>query len=147
MAVKQSTGSRNQMLDTAPFRTIYNLGFVKLYAGTPPASADDALGGATLLCTLSNNSTGTGLTFEANAVNGVIAKTATETWSGVNAATGTASFYRLVTPADTGGASTTEPRVQGNIGTAGSDMNLTSTSLTSGATQTLPTFNVSLPTN
>jgi hypothetical protein len=31
MAIKTSTGLRNQMLDTNPLKTVFNLGFLKIY--------------------------------------------------------------------------------------------------------------------
>lgn len=146
MSLKASTGLRNKVLDTSPLKTVLNLGFIKIYDGTEPATADAALGTATLLCTISNNSTGTGLTFEAAASGGIIAKNAAETWSGVNAATGTARFYRHVAPGDTGASSTTEARLQGTVALAGGEMNLSSVNLTIAATQTLDYYVAALPT-
>ena len=141
---KISTGLRNAMLDTSTLRAALSGGSIKIYSGAVPATADDAVTG-TLLCTITNNSTSTGITMGA-ATGGVIAKTSSEVWSGVNAATGTASYYRHVGAADTGASSTTEPRVQGLIATSGAQLNLTSTSLTSGATQTLDFYSITLPT-
>ena len=146
MPLKSSTGLRNQMLDTAPLRTILNLGVVNVYSGTTPATADDALGGAVLLYTLSNASTVTGLTFEPTASASVLAKKSTETWSGLNIAGGVASFYRHVAPGDTGVASTTQPRIQGSCGVAGADMNMTSTTMILGATTTQNFYTINLPT-
>lgn len=146
MAIKASTGLRNKLLDTNPLRTALASGFIKIYSGTVPASADEAIsGGNTLLCTISVNSAGTGLTFEAAAVNGTIVKNASEVWSGTNVATGTATFYRHVTASDTGALSTSESRIQGEVGLAGTDMVLSSTSLTSGATQTIDYYAINLP--
>lgn len=146
MALYLSTGMRNKMLDTNPLKSILASGFIKIYSGTVPADADTAIaGGNTLLCTISVSSTGTGLTFATSASSGVILKNASEVWSGVNAASGTASFYRHVTSADTGASSTTEARIQGAIGLAGAEMNLSSTSLTSGATQTVDYYAIALP--
>ena len=145
MALKASTGLRNKLLDTNPLRTVMNLGFIKIYSGAVPTDADAAVTG-TLLVTISNASGGTGLTFAASAAAGVIAKTSGETWSGVNAAGGVASYYRHVASGDTGAVSTTEARVQGLIGVSGSDMNLTNTTLTNGATQTVDYYTLNLPT-
>jgi hypothetical protein len=146
MTVKASTGLRNYMLDTGSAKAGLNLGFIKIYAGVEPATADASLGSATLLCTLSNNSTGTGLTLEAAAAAGIILKNAAETWSGNNVAGGVAAFYRHVAPGDTGASSTTERRVQGSIATAGADMNMSNTTLVNGAPQTLDYYAVALPT-
>lgn len=146
MAFQISTALSNKMLDTAPLRTVMNLGFIKIYAGTPPADADAAIGSATLLCTVSNNATATGLTLAATAAARTIAKNGSEVWSGVNAASGTAAFFRYVAVGDTGAASTTEARIQGTVGTGGADMNLSSVNLTSGAIQALDFGNFTLPT-
>lgn len=146
MTLKVSTGLRNKMLDTSPLRTVLNLGFLKIYSGTPPASADDAIGGGnTLLCTISNASSGTGLTLETAAALGVLVKETTEVWSGNNANSGTATFYRHVAVGDTAVSSTTEARVQGSIGLAGEDMNLSSTALVAAAPQTIDYYAVALP--
>jgi UDP-N-acetylglucosamine enolpyruvyl transferase len=146
MALKISTGLRNKMLDNNSLKTTLAGGFLKLYSGTVPADADAAIsGGNTLLCTVSVNSTGTGLTFATSASNGTIVKNASEVWSGINAASGTATFYRHVTASDTGVLSTTEARIQGTIGLAGTDMVLSNTTLASGATQTVDYYAVNMP--
>lgn len=138
---RMSTALCNQLLDTGSLRDIFALGFIKIYGGTVPATADASIGAATLLCTISVASGGTGITFDAaGAVAGVLPKEPTEVWSGVNVATGTGTFYRLVAPGDTGASSTTQPRVQGTIGVGGADMNVGSTTLTSAATFTLNYF-------
>lgn len=146
MTIKTSTGLRNKMLDTGSLKATLGTGFVKIYAGTEPATANDALTGTTLLTIISNNSTATGVTFEAVAIAGVLSKTAAEVWSGLNAASGVATFYRHVASTDTGAVSTTEARIQGSCAVAGGDMNLTNTTLSSGATHTLDFYQVNLPT-
>lgn len=145
MAIKASLGLRNKMLDTNSFDALMNLGFIRIFTGAGPASADDAATG-TLLVIISLNSTGTGISFATTASAGTIQKAAAEVWSGVNAATGTAGYYRFVAPGDTGAASSTEARIQGTVGTAGADLNLSSVALISGATQTIDFFSVAFPT-
>lgn len=140
MSEKMSTGLCNKLLDTNPLKTVFNLGFINVYAGTVPGTADASIGAATLLCTVSNASTMTGLTFASSASGGVLPKNASETWTGVNAAGGDATFYRLVGSADTGASSTTEPRIQGTVGTGGADMNLGTVTLVNGATFTVNYF-------
>ena len=142
--LKTSTGLRTAMLDTASARTALNLGKINIYSGAVPATADAAVTG-TLLCTITNNSTATGITLD-TAVAGSIPKTAAEVWSGVNVATATASYYRHVGSSDTGALSTTEPRVQGLIATSGAELNLTSVALSNGATQTIDFYSITLPT-
>lgn len=145
MTMKASTGLRNGILGTNPLKTLLAAGFIKVYAGTVPTTADDALGSATLLCTISIGSSGTGINFDTAAASGVLSKAPAETWSGVNAATGTATFFRHVTSSDTGVLSTTQVRIQGEISSVGSDLNFSSTSLTSGGTQTIDYYSVALP--
>lgn len=146
MAIKESTGLRNYRAVTGSLRDALTAGFIQIYNGAEPATADAALGGAILLCTISVASTATGITLDAVAVDGVASKPAGVVWSGVNAATGTAQFYRYVAPGDDGTLSTTQPRVQGRIATAGADINMTSTALVSGATQTLDFYVLAQPT-
>lgn len=149
MALKISTGLRNKLLDTGSFATVMAGGLVKIYSGTAPLTADDAIGSAgtnVLLCTISIDGLGTGINMEAAAVGGTIEKKTTEAWKGTNAASGVATFYRHVAVGDNGSLSTTQARLQGAIGTAGAEMNFTSTSLTAGADQNVDYYRVTLPT-
>lgn len=144
--LKISTGLRTAILDSATLRTAMALGKIKIYSGTPPTTADAAIDVSnTLLSQVSNASSATGLTL-GPATAGLIAKSAGEVWSGINVAGGVATFYRHVTPADTGALSTTEARVQGLIATSGAELNLTSVTLANGATQTIDFYSIALPT-
>lgn len=146
MTVKVSTGARNRMLDTSPLRTLLNLGFIDIYSGPVPDSADDGIGGSNAkLCRISVNSSGTGLTLAAAAENGILTKNSGEVWTGVNLASGQATFYRHVAPTDTGATSATEVRLQGAVSTVGAEMNLSSVNLAQGATQTIDYYVVALP--
>lgn len=144
MAIKASTGLRNALLGTDSFKGTMDGCFLDIYAGTVPADADASIGSATLLCRISNNGAGTGLSF-GTAAGGVLAKDGAQVWSGTNVATGTATFYRLVTDTDTGAASTTEARLQGTVAVLGADLNLSSVALASGAPQAIQFFYVALP--
>jgi len=146
MSIQLSTGIRNYLLDTGGFDAALNGGLLNIYDGTPPAGPDDAISGNTLLCTISVNGLGGGLNFESAAVAGVLSKAAAETWQGTNAASGNASFFRFYESGGTpGGASTTEKRIQGTVGVAGADLNLSSVALVASAVQTIDYFNVTLP--
>lgn len=147
MSLKLSTGLRNAMLDTAPFRTAMGSCTLKIYSGAEPATADAALSGNTLLCeAFVGNDGSTALTFNAAAASGVIEKETTEVWEGTNAASGTASFYRLELSGDSGALSTTDKRVQGSIATSGAELNLSSVALVLSATQTIDFYSIALPT-
>ena len=145
MAIKNSTGLRNAMLATGSAKAALDGGRINIYAGAAPATADDAVGGATLLCAITLNSTGTGILFDTAAVNGVLAKKPSETWSGSIVATGTATWYRHVAAADNGTLSTTAPRIQGTIALIGADLNI-DPNFISGQTKVIEHYVIALPT-
>lgn len=147
MALRPSTGLLNKLLDTSPFKTIFNLCFIDIWSGSRPASSDEAIPTSSVkLCTITNNGTATGLTFEAAAVAGEILKKSSETWSGVNIADGIAGFFRMREAGDAGtAASTTAARADGTVGTSGADMNLSSTTLVAVAPITIPSAKFKLP--
>ena len=135
-------------------KDVFMDGVLRIYTGSAPASADTAVSG-TLICEITVSSGAfvagafdNGLEFGA-AASGVIAKAAAETWSGVGInGGGTAGYFRLVgNAADTGvlDSGYIYPRIQGTIGTSGADLNMTSTTITVGATYTIDTFQLTLP--
>ena len=137
MSQRMSTGLCNGLLLTGSLKGLLSTMEVRIYAGTPPATADADCTANTLLCTVKNFNGGSPIaaTFDtAVAAPGVLAKTPAETWSGVNAATGTATFYRTVNNADANTLSTTAVRIQGTVGVGGADMNVASVAFVSGAT-------------
>ncbi len=79
----------------------------------------------------------------------VIAKLASQTWSGTNGNTGTAGYYRMYgSVADAGGldSGTIYYREDGAISTSGAELNMSSTSLTSAATTTISSWTRTFPT-
>lgn len=117
---------------------------IALYSGSQPASADDAASG-TLLCTITESGSGTGLTFE-DAASGAITKATAETWQGTAVATGTVGWFRCYAEGDDpAAASTTNARFDGSVATSGGQMNINNTSITSGATQTISSFTYTQP--
>ncbi len=147
MTMKSSTGLAAKMMVTDKFITVMNLCKIKVYSGSEPATADAAETG-TLLVTITNASTATGLTWETTATGRAAIKKASETWSGVVASSGTAVYFRVVAAGDTGALSTTEARLQGAVGnTASADLFFTDPALVAAATKTLSAFSVELPTN
>ena len=141
MTTSISPGLQGQLLNAGGFKEVMDGAEFRVYAGLVPAAAGDSIGAATLLCTIKNGASG--VTFD-DATPGVLLKPAAETWQGTNAASGTPSFYRLVKSADTGGASTTDPRVQGSVGVVGADLNISAGTLVSGAPQSISYYAVSL---
>ena len=133
MAFHISTGLAESIMGGSSIKDTMDLGFIDIYSGTVPADADESIGTATLLCRVSLNSTATGLTLLQDGR--LLRKPPADVWSGTNAATGTATFYRQVLTGDTGDLSTTDARIQGEVGlTNYSEMTLTDTSFVSGST-------------
>lgn len=149
MAIKSSTGLAAYMAVTGSMKDAFDLGFIKVYSGTEPATADAAETGS-LLWTISKDGDGTGLTFAAAAVGRAMVKTEAHTWGGATTA-GTAGYWRLVAASDTGGSSTSQVRIQGTCGsTAGADLYMSSTTLSTDAAllaKTLAAVSIALPTN
>ncbi|MFK7941809.1 MAG: hypothetical protein AB8B85_02665 [Paracoccaceae bacterium] len=74
---------------------------------------------------------------------GTLAKVATQAWSGVAVADGTAGWFRFVGPvADSGTLDALEEdiRMDGAISTSGAELNMTPTSITTAATETVTSF-------
>jgi len=83
-----------------------------------------------------------------DATAGALAKLSTQTWSGVAGNTGSAGWFRFeASVTDAGALDSTETilRLDGSVATSGAQLNLSSTSITSGATNTVDTFAVTFP--
>ena len=81
------------------------------------------------------------------ASDGAIAKDAA-VWSGVAIAAGTAGYFRIVNSADDHSLDSSTklyPRLQGTVGTSGTDMVLTNTTIAIGSTQTIDTAVITMP--
>lgn len=142
--MKRSTGLRASILTA--FKAAMDGSVIDYYSGTAPASADDALNGDNvLLCTISVDGTGTGVTFDADTSTGVLIKNTSEVWSGAIVASGTASFFRMRKPSDDGSSSMALSRLQGTLGLNDADLNLSSMTFTVGNERKLNQFVVSVP--
>lgn len=143
MTVKKSTGLATYMAVTGSIKDALDGSFIYIYSGTEPATADAALSGNTLLVKISVGGDGTtGLTFDATPVNGVLVKTAAENWKGTVVADGTASFFRMAA-SDPSGASTSDVRLQGDIGTTMLNaLTMTSATCTTGDEKPIDQFQI-----
>lgn len=145
MAARLSTGLTNKLMSVASFRAIFALGFIDIYSGTQPLSADDVPTG-TKLVTLYSNGSSVGLNWEPSAVNGALSKLGSESWSGTVLTDGVAGWFRLREASDAGtAASVTAARYDGSIATAGGQMNLGSLSLVTGAPFIIASASFTLP--
>lgn len=144
--MKRSTGLRNYMLATGSLKGALDGKVIKIYNGAEPVTADAALAGNTLLCTITVDGDGaTGLTLAAAATGGQITKNTSEVWEGDIVASGTASFFRMETLADAGGSSTSAVRLQGSVANVGADLNFTDTAFTTGDSRRINYFVASIP--
>lgn len=85
-----------------------------------------------------------------SAAAGILPKLPAQVWSGTAAATGTAGWFRFVgAVADSGALDSTESeiRLDGSISTSGAQLNMSSTTVTASATQTIASFPITLPTS
>lgn len=88
-----------------------------------------------------------GLLFD-NVVAGVLPKLVSQLWSGLNAATGSAGWFRhygAVADSHVLDSVGTAIRIDGAVSTAGAEMNMTSTAFVIGATTTLAGWQMTVP--
>jgi hypothetical protein len=147
MTIRLSTMARNKLLDggaTGGIKPAFALGFMNIYTGSQPSSADTGATG-TLLGTVSVNGGGTGITFDAAAA-GVMSKASAETWRFTGLAAGVAGWFRLYEATDTPSATqATKARVDGAIGSSGADLNLTNLTIGVGQVNTCDAFTITMP--
>ena len=150
MALRLSTGLRNQLLGTNSFKTIMQNGVIRIFPGVQPSSADDGEGVSYLIeitvssGTLTAGTATNGLNF-GDPGSGAIAKSASEIWSGAASTTATDGWFRFYANDLTTGASTTAARFDGSVSTSGAQLNMSSTAITAGATTTIDSFVVTMP--
>lgn len=145
MTIRLSTGLTNGLLGTSAFKTLLedSTGFqIDLYTGVRPATPDAAATG-TKLASIKVGSAKCHLDTAAAA--GVILKSTSEAWAGTGIADGSVGYYRVITGTDDGlSLSTTAIRVDGTVATSGGDMNMTSTTIATGAPVVVPTAQFSI---
>lgn len=132
MASKLAQLTANVMADAITTR-IGTSGKIIIYGPSEPATADTALTGQTVLATFTCSATAFGA-----------ASSGTITLAGVPltvaaSATGTATFYRIFQ------SNGTTCIAQGTVGTSGQQMNLNTTSITSGVNVTITSGTINMP--
>ena len=145
MALRQSTASRTALCGTLGLQDIFNGGYIDIYSGGQPASADYAETGSKLVrITIASGGVATCGLLWGTAAAGLLPKSGTA-FSGEISAAGVAGYFRLYGTGGTSGSSASENRMDGNVGVSGSDLVLANTSLTLGATLTIGTFTLGVP--
>lgn len=142
--MKRSTGLRNYLLDNGSLKEALANTVIRIYSGTAPVTADESIGAATLLCTISVDGGGTGVTLESTANGGAITKNTSEVWTGLITTSGAATFFRMSSVGDVGALSTTAVRLQGTVALDGADMNLSTVNLVEGNMRQINYFVVSI---
>lgn len=148
MAVRFSTGLRDNMLDSTGLRESFTASVLKIYSGVQPSSSDDPAPGVLLLevtvdgLPFNPGSPTNGLNFDAP-ISAVVSKAAGENWQGSGIASGTAGWARLCgNLADPDSTSTILPRIDMSVAKTGGDLNLSNTAIVIGAPTTVDIFNV-----
>lgn len=120
-------------------------GIIRVYQGTIPNSAADAVDNVNdLLVQITEGVGATGINL-GTAASGVISKAAAEEWYGTVLKTGTATYYRYTAVADTGGADANAFRVQGAIGELVGELLLADTDLVLGDVQRIDYYSIGMP--
>lgn len=128
MALSYTTTIRNNQLDQVT-SAVGASGKIRIYDGTPPANVGAALSSNNQLAELPCSAT-----FAPGAASGVLTLNAITSDSSADA-TGTASFFRILTSGNSA-------VVQGTVGTSGADLNLNSVAIASGATVSISSFTI-----
>ena len=110
---------------------------INIYDGSVPADADASIGASTLLAQLTMNATAFGAA--ADDTPGAIATAAAITDDSSANATGTATYFRVLTQ-DAGTVI-----CQGTVGTSSADMILNTVSITAGSAVSISAFTILLP--
>ena len=131
MTLQFNTTLRNTWLD-AITTAVSTSGKLRVYDGTPPASAGAALSGNNLLVDMPCSAT-----FAAAASGGVLTvNSITQTNA---SATGTATFFRVYN----NGATTCY--IQGTVATSGGDATINTTTITTGGPVVISSFTITAP--
>jgi len=125
MALGYVAALRNAQLDQITSQ-VGASGLLRIYSGTRPATGGTE---TTILAQLTCNAT-----FAPAASGGVLTLNAITADSSADA-TGTASWFRILT-------SGAVAKIDGDVGTSGSDLNLNSTSITVGGTVSITSFTI-----
>ena len=151
MAIHLSTGLRNKLLASTGWVECFINGVIYIYSGPQPVNADAAVQGS-LLGKVTVGSGAFNFGAATNGLNwaassgGVVTKNS-DVWSMVGLTPGgTAGWFRLMGNAsDDLGSSTTLARLDGSVAQSGGDLNLSSTTIVTGASTTIDTFQFTLP--
>lgn len=144
----EGTGPRLEVVAKG-FKDVFRNNIIRIYSGAAPATADAEESGVLLLkLTVSSGAVVAGSATNANnfgtAAAGVLPKDA-NVCSGVGLADGVAGYYRMYDNGEITGVSMVAKRVQGVCAVSGGEFTLSSTTIVTGATTTLDSHSITLP--
>lgn len=148
MAFRLSTGLRNALLGEDDFKSLMNNGWLDIFTGSQPASADAIEPGTKLVRVSSTSGIGVGDGCKFGTVGSGVLPIGTPSWQGVVLVTGVAGWGRYYASSGTGGmagTSGTALRFDFSVGVSGADLNLSHTNLTATAAISISTANVTQP--
>lgn len=131
---------------------IFRNGVIDVFSGSQPISADEAeIGSKLVRITLSSENftpgiSTNGLNFDTTNA-GVLSKPLDAIWSGKGLANGTAGWFRMYDNTATTGVSTTAVRLDGTVATGGGQFNMSITTISTGATTTIDSVKLTMPTS
>lgn len=152
MALRLSTGLRNYMTRTGSLKAGIDNCYLLLYSGSQPATADAAATGTLLAVISAAGVADAELTIIDGSGDGDLDK-AVEVWQGSGLADGVLGWFRLIventdqatTVTEAGTLSTTSRRIDGAIAASGSQLNISNTTVATGAPQLVDTFTLTMP--
>lgn len=117
MALQISTAHKTALAPV--FKALYDGAVIRVFSGTKPATADAAEMGTLLGIATLNGTPNAGLVFDVSGP--YVTKPILASWIMTAIANGTPAWFRIAFPADSGGDSYTDLRVDGTIGPAPGD--------------------------
>lgn len=140
-----STGFKVALLGPNSFASIFEGGEIRIFAGTRPSSANAAEPSLPIAVVSRTGQSDSGLSFLQ--VGDFMIKPPSDNWLLTALQPGQLAWFRLVGKNDDGGASLTEPRIDGDIGTAAApnDLTLSVTSMPAGTALPLDSFLYTIP--
>jgi hypothetical protein len=148
MSLRLSDAMRNKLLDggaSGGIKAGLNGGFLYIYSGSQPNSANTAASGTRLGKVTVNDDGSTGLGFD-SAASGVLSKAAAQAWKFHGLANGIAGWYRLCESTDNPDTTdATKARIDGAIGTSGAELNLSNVSIVTNQVNTVDAFTITMP--
>ncbi len=146
-ALRISTGARNAMVGTngQGFGELFNNGWLDIFTGAQPASADYVETGTKLIRISSTCGTSVDDGLKFGTTGSGLLTIGTPAWQGTALVDGVAGWFRFYGSGGVTGTNGTAIRFDGAVGVSGSDLDLRYTNLSAGATITIKSADITQP--